>query len=135
MDLTHFISELQADQQYKRWRDGTQVTTTSLLQSMLDEDCIHDMERKLKLLFIWRKEANNTCFATYNSELRDDYKQVFELGDVWYSLHGALFMQRRLARGEITPDRIFAFWNAQMVLGTDAFWKLVRVGRDGVASI
>ncbi|MCO5247630.1 MAG: hypothetical protein M9887_01595 [Chitinophagales bacterium] len=59
----------------------------------LPEKIVNIFSKNIELTFVEKEEKGNVCFATNNSELRDDFKLVFTSLDIWEYVNGQLLFE------------------------------------------
>lgn len=78
-------------------------------KEQISKELINKLEKSTGLLYEEQLSSTNVCFSTNNSELRDEYKQIFTTEDVRYF--------------------IAANPNNDSPSG-DEFWKWVKIGKN-----
>lgn len=97
------------------FEDNQEKNTANPTERMfeLNRRIIADLEDVLKMQFAQQLEKGNVCFARHNSELQDDFKQVFTQKDVlnyFYAyLHTSEFQETELEK--TYPKTTQDFWN------------------------
>lgn len=79
---------------------------------------IADFEKILQLQCIEKTTPENVCFATQNSELQDDFKQVFSKKDVLDYFYAVIS----------SPEYQQSQLEENYPKNTNEFWNLVRLG-------
>lgn len=92
-------------------KDTTTIQTEQILE--LHRKIISDLEEILKLQFVQQLEKGNVCFAQHNSELQDDFKQIFtqkNILDYFYAkINSSDFQETELKK--YYPKTTTEFWN------------------------
>ncbi|MCO5230212.1 MAG: hypothetical protein M9958_03550 [Chitinophagales bacterium] len=92
----------------------------------LNMEIVEQIAKGLGLLFIPEAETGSVCYATNNSELRNDYKTVFtplDLLDYIYAvLHSPTYREKYKEFLKIDFPRV------PYPKDADTFWKLVKLG-------
>jgi len=79
----------------------------------LNHKIIADFERILQLQFIEKTTVGNVCFASQNSELQDDFKQVFTQKDLLDYFYAVISLPgyQQLKLEKYYPKNTNEFWN------------------------
>lgn len=77
-----------------------------------------DFEKLLQLEFIEKATSENVCFTTQNSELQDDFKQVFTQKDLLDYFYAVIFL----------PEYQHSQLEENYPKNKNEFWNLVRLG-------
>lgn len=90
----------------------------NMLRASLSMEAIQFLQRRLHLLFADEHPDHNTCFIAHNEGIRDDYKSVFRVQDIFYCLIAIAAQKADLmpSKERIPADR-------------NMFWKLVAQGQ------
>ncbi len=92
----------------------------------LDSDIVHQFSLRLGLAFVSEQSNGNVCFANNNSELRDEFKQVFSASDIldytYAIMHSSVYQERY---SEVSALQEIPYPN-----DADIFWALVSLGKQ-----
>lgn len=99
-------------------RQHTANTVKKTLE--LNHKIIADFESILQLQFVEKIPQENVCFANYNSELQDDFKQVFTQKDILDYFYMTLF----------APDYRETEIEKGYPKNTQEFWSRARLGEE-----
>ncbi|MFA7446472.1 MAG: hypothetical protein WCY89_11030 [Flavobacteriaceae bacterium] len=114
-DYIHIISDCFGLENYPLQHYAKQNTDNQIRQAVvLNRKIITDLEKILKLQFVSKTQPGNTCFAEQNSELQDDFKQVFtqiDVLDYFYAIvHSSEFQETEIEKNY--PKTTREFWNS-----------------------
>jgi|SRR5690554_438897 len=98
-----------------QYQDTDNLTQQTL---ELNNKIIADFERILQLQFVEKTASENVCFANYNSELQDDFKQVFTQKDIFNYFY-AVVLSSEYQQSQLEEN---------YPKNTNEFWNLVRIG-------
>lgn len=86
----------------------------------LNEKVVKYFQSLTSLLYQQEMSGGNLCFATQNSDLRDDYKVVFSLMDVMHYTYACICYQSLINRSKAIK--------VDFPSDSSVFWKLVKLG-------
>lgn len=104
-----------------------QLTSATPGIQHLNNDLLHKIEVCLGLTFVREPENGNVCFANNNSELRDEFKQVFSSLDLLNYSYAVLHSPTYRKKNRTSLEK-----NLQVPYpkDTDVFWGLVKLGKQ-----
>ncbi len=82
----------------------------------VDPKCLKNTEHQLHLIFLSEFTENNLCYINQNTQIRDDYKQYFNLND-WKNYIISIVTKKNIAINEAF------YFEADYPTSNNLFWS------------